>query len=509
MYKIIIRLLLIIIMFPFLSGSSYALESSEILNTDHFIIQFDVNNSSCAAALAPRLESYHELITSFLDTEITNKVKIVLTTHDNENLQIIKNNSELYIFTDSNLNDPEQNIYGDIFSLYLQNVTLNAGGRSSLDKNFTSALMRYPITEHKFTELIINDFAVNSGITAVKFKNIKTYNNEIQFSIYTVLIDFIISDYNKKILMQSIKDADYYEGFYKALCAITGDSETVIEEKFNTYLSIQKSGSDAESDIKTLILKNDDGFTDISFDISGNGQIAVIQKKAGSFRLLLKKGEKDTVTYLNGSQKNSIFNDIDFAGNDKLALTETDKTGSTIHIFDTESNKITFSIFIPYLFISDINHLKGDEYIFSAVCGFTSDIYRLDITGRKFSIITESGNNYSPVMLNDKIYFISDTSKSSIMELDNKSGELKTLFSTDQKISHLDSSAGDKLVFSLKINGLEKIYAFDIKSGGLQRLTNEPASNILPRASEAGIFYFSFFKSKYRIFSSAYKPADI
>lgn len=496
-------------MLPSFTGNSYASGYSEILNTDHFIIQFDLKNSSCAAALAPRLELYHELITSFLDTEITNRVKIILTTRDNDNLQIIKSSSEQYIYTDGNLNDPEQNIYCDIFSLYLQNITLKSGGSLSIDKNFVSALMRYPVTEKKFTELIINDLAVNCGITAVEFKNIKTYHNEIQFGIFTALIDFVISSYNKKILMQSIRDADYYEGFYKALSAITGDSETVIAEKFNAYLSKHESGSDADLDTKKEFLKNNDEFTDISFDISGNGQIAVIQKNSGGFRILLKNGEKDSAIPLNVSQSGSTFNDIDFAGNNKLALTETDKTGSTIHIFDIGSNKITASISMPYLFISDINYLKDDEFIFSAGCGLTSDIYTIDITGGKFSIITQSGNNYSPVMLNDKIYFISGTTKSNIIELDNKSGELKTLFSTEQKISHLDNAAGGKLVFSLKLNGLENIYTLDIKSGGLQRMTDGASSNILPRATETAIFYFSFYKSKYRIFSTAYKQADM
>jgi hypothetical protein len=509
MHKKIIRFLLLFIIFLFCTGNSYALSSSEILNTDHFIIQFDSKSSSCAAALATRLESYHEIITSFLDIEITNRVEIFLAAHDNEKLQIIKNSSALYISTDGNLIDPDKNIYSDIFNLYLQNITINAGGNSSIDKNFINALMCYPVTDQKFTELIINDLAANSGITDVQFKNIETYDNEIQFAVFTALITFIISDYNKKILMQSIRDTHYYDGFYKALSSITGDSESVIAEKFNVYLLKQKSVSDAESDNKTLVLKNDDGFTDISFDISGNGQIAVIQKKTGSYRLLLKRGENETVISLNSSQKGSIFNDIDFAGDDKLALSETGKTGSTVHVFDTESNKMTVSIFIPYLFISDINHFKNNEYIFTAGCGLTSGIYTLNTSDGKFSIITESGNYYSPIMIKDKIYFISAAAESNIMEFDKKSNELKTLFSTDQKISHLDSAAEGKLIFSLKLNGLENIYTLDIKSGNLQRITNGASSNILPRVSETGIFYFSFYKSKYRIFSADHKPADI
>jgi len=506
MNKTIIKFQILFLIFTCLFLSKNGFTSAQILTTDHFIIRFNNNSVNCAVASASRLELYHNIITSYLGIETMDRVNIFLTPEKNISFIPVKKHNELYISTDSNFTEPENKIYNELFLLYLREIMPDGKGISIIDKNIILALMRYPVTEQKFTELIINDLVNNSKITSIEFTGINKYDKEIQLSIYTALIDFITIDYTKKTLIQALKDADYYGGFYESLSKITGDSVQVISGNFSSYL--QKHKSDMNIASNKLLHENGE-YTDISYSISENGQLAVLQKNNGDFRLILKDEKTITKNILKHSENGTVFKNPVFISNNQIALTEIHESGSTIHIYNTGSKTFSGKMYIPYLFISDINYLKDRSFIFSAGCGLTSDIYTLDMNTGKFNIITESGNNFSPAILNDKVYFISNTDKSSIIELNVKSGEIKTLFSTDQKISHLNSAKGEKLIFSLKISGLENIYTFDLQSGNLHRVTNDLNSSIAPQIYERHIFYLLFFKSKYQLFVNEYNPADI
>jgi len=503
------KILFLILTSLFVSGNISDLVSSEILTTDHFIINFNLNNSSCAVALAGRLESYNESAASFLEIETMEKINVFITSERNINFNPINKSNELYISTDSDLTDPENIIYNKIFLFNLRSIMNDGKGLSTLDVNFINAIIGYTVTEKNLAELIVNDLVNNSSITSIEFDKINKYTNDVQLSIYTALINFIITVYDKKILIQTLKDADYYGGFYDSLSSITGDSITSISEKFNSYLKKHESDLYNVSNSKKQMQQESDEFIDTCYSISENGQIAVLQKKSDSFRVVIKNEKNNVEINLDHSENGTIFNNLIFLDNEQLALTEIHKSGSTIHIYNTVSNQSVGKVFLPYLFISGIDYSGDKKFIFSAVCGLTCDVYTLDMNSGILKILTESGNNYSPVILKDKAYFISGTNKSSIIEFNIRSGEMKTLFSTDQKISRLKSANGEILIFSLKINDLDNIYTLDVQSGNLRKYINDIASCISPGISGPNIYYLSFFKSKYRLFFTAYNPADI
>jgi len=477
--------------------------ADKVLNADHFVINYNLNNHNYALNLAGKLESYHDVISSFLETDPLNKLNILISENVKPSEDIENNfNIDFIISNGSSFNNPEIEIRKKIFIKYLQNITRNGNGLVIIDKNFIEALSDYPWIGNQFINLIISDMVNEAGISSVDFKKISNYNKDEQQIIYTALIDFIITDYGKKILIQSLKDTNYYNGFYKSLSKITGNSITVISNQFNSYLEKKKSVFPVKSLNKKEQLHSDDEFNDISFSISRDEQIAILQRNEDKFRVFLKQQKNDKIIILNKTTGESFFNQVLLINDEKLVVTEILPSGSNIHIFDIKNNQFTSKKFIPFLFISDIKLLNNMNLIFSAECGISSSIYIINLNMQEFRIITGSGFNYSPVVIKDKLYFISNTDKYYIVESDINNEEFKTIFSSDQKISSLSQTSELLLIFSMKINGLENIYSFDLISGNLQHVIDDYNSYLKPEISREQIYYLLYYKRGYHIFYS-------
>jgi len=126
----------------------------------------------------------------------------------------------------------------------------------------------------------------------------------------------------------------------------------------------------------------------------------------------------------------------------------------------------------------------------------------VNVNNGDLDILTETGANHFPVMLKNKTYFLSNKNKFSIIELDSRSGTFKTLFSTEQEITRLNSDNDKLLVFSMNMNGSDNIFTIDVQSGNLSQITKGINSNLAPQISGKYLYYFSFFKSRYQIFYS-------
>jgi len=342
-------------------------------------------------------------------------------------------------------------------------------------------------------------------ITAIDLKRIEKYNKYEQFAVYTAFIDFIISSYGKKIFVQSLKDLDYYNSFIESLSKISGDTVFSISDNFNAYLHDRKSDLTHGFDKKNLFFSEIDKFTDVSYSIAENHQVAVLKRNEKLYKCILKNGVSESSMILANSEAESIFSDLVFISNDQIAFLEVLESGSIVHIYDIKTNKFMNKFFFPLLFISDINPLGDKKLIFSATSGLKSNLYTVILASGEIDILTESGSNYCPVFLNDKVYFISRGSRSSIVELNTKSLEKKILFSTDQKIYNLNhaKTVSSKLIFNLGMDGIDNIFLYDLKYGDLHQITSENNSHLYPDLSGTNIYFFSFYRGEYRLF---FKP---
>lgn len=508
------QIIIIILSILFITKNSSAISTEKVLTTDHFKINYNQNNSSLAVTVALKSESCNDSITTFLELESPSRINIFIS--ENSGQKIYRKVNDLYVESNGNFDLSEKALYQNIFMVYLHNIFQNRKGFKITGESFVSAIIQYPGLERGMIETQINDLVNYSQISSIDLTGIGKYSNDEQTIIYIALTDFIISSYGKNIFIQSLKDTAYYDNYFLSLSKITGIPIMTISDNFNTFLCKYKHQQSEESENNKKLFHDIDEFSDISYSISVNNSVAVLQKNINIFRLLLKSGENFNSISLEQSECESFYSDVMFFDNNRIALIEILKSGSTIHIFDIKNNKFSDKKFLPSLFISaiapadDSNNSSEKHYnmIFSALCGSSSDIYTFNIETGDFNVLTENGYNYFPVSLKDKIYFVSNTDKGSIIESDFKSGKIKTLFSTERKIFHLAVADENTVVFSTKINGLENIFSFDLTSGKLCQVTSDSHSNLSPRITGKKIYFLSFYRSKYRLFFDIYNPAE-
>lgn len=480
-----------------------AFSATGILSTDHCIINYSAESSSYAITLAAKLESSYSVVTSFLEINPMSKINVFISPKNaSENFLKSDNNMNLYIPTESNPDMIESELYNQIFHFYLKKTVSNSLGLSAIDENFIDNIVMFPVKKRRYIDLILNDLVNVLQITSIDFKKIGVYSKSEQSELYTALIDFIISNYGKKILVQSLKDSNYYNGFSEALSGITGDSLSLINSNFNKYLLNKKNDSPIASGNKNLLFSEDDEFSSISFSISENGQAAELKKSKNSFILTFPNRTGSAGIILKNSETGSSFNDLVFIDNNQLAVVEIIDSGSIIHIYDIKSSKFINKVTIPLLFISDLNPLTEGSLIFSATSGLRSNIYSINIADGVLDILTDTGNDYSPVMSGNKIYYISRKTINRIIEFNRITGENKILFSTEQDISNLNCGKANNglLVFNVGTDGLNNIYTYNLQSSSLQQFIKDVNSNLKPQISGRYIYYYSLYKSQIRIF---------
>ncbi|MCL1834374.1 MAG: hypothetical protein FWG49_07730, partial [Leptospirales bacterium] len=225
----------LIILILFTHKISPASTDDKTLITDHFAINFNAENSAYTFAIAARLEAYNVIITSFFETDFLERVNVFIA---NSKSKYISNNESggIYISADENFFDTEKKIYEDLFLIYLERLMYGIEGLDRIDKNFIKVLISFPKMEQENLNAILSDLINESLSSPINIENIGSCHEAIQREIYTAFTHYIISDYGKKIFIQSLKDAEYYNGFFKALSSITGEEIDKISEKFNLFL---------------------------------------------------------------------------------------------------------------------------------------------------------------------------------------------------------------------------------------------------------------------------------
>ena len=304
-------------------------------------------------------------------------------------------------------------------------------------------------------------------------------------------------------MIQSLKDADYYNGFLESLSAITGDSREKILYSLKLYIDKEKQRGPVLQGKDVNIVCRSDDYSDIGVSISGNGQSAVLQERESRYRILMKRGEDEKVLVLKKSENGSFFSSLLFLNNNLIGTVENVKSGSVIHLYNTESDSIR-KLNVPYLYISDINPVNTETVVFSATCGINSNIYTININTGELTILMDSGNNFSPVLLKDKLYYVSRLKDYRIIELNILSGDLKTIYTSPGRISRIKPGNENELLFSMNTGGFYNIYSIDPRSGNQRPVILNKNYNLLSLVSGRYIYYLSYYKSSYRLFMNEY-----
>jgi hypothetical protein len=486
---------------------TYAVDSARTITSPHFIILYDISESSIAIQSASDLESFHDTISGFLEADPLEKFHVKISGNFGITIPaggFYREQSILHINPGADYNRTKVELYDNLFIIFLSKLVHAKTIGSVLEKNLISALKQHPVTSREIQSIKFSDLVNIEDISSINLNNISKFHPEQQQIIYSAFIDFIISSYGKKILVQSLKDTVYYGGFFKSVSMITGKTAADIETGFNSWLKQFKSGSRLNAGTKIEAVHLKDEFNDTSFSISEDGQTAILQVKNTKFRILIKNGSSEMIIPLEKTESDNSFNELLFINNNRLAVVEILKSGSKILIYDILRGEFVKTIIFPYLFINEVKCSGIEKMIFSARCGSKSDIYTYDIKSEEFNIITDSGKNYSPLLLNDKAYFVSVTDKSSITELNIITGESKSIFSAEREISDLNRADDNTFTFLMNINGNDTVYIMDSQSGNLSRMSLVIPSINKPRVSGRFIYFFSFFKSRYRLFKYEY-----
>ncbi|PKL17977.1 MAG: hypothetical protein CVV49_08255 [Spirochaetae bacterium HGW-Spirochaetae-5] len=358
--------------------------------------------------------------------------------------------------------------------------------------------------DRQFQNIMLNDLVNIEKITPVSVNKISSINPAKQQLVYSAFIDFIISRYGKKVLIQSLKDAVYYKGPFNSITMITGDSAETIEREFNSWLLLYKSGCRQTTDAEIKLIHMSDDYKDSFYSVSDEGQIALLQVKDNQYRIFIKNQSDGEMIPLKKTGTQSSFNGLIFLGKSRFAVIEILTEGSKLLIYNIPEKKILKEIHLPYLFIDEVKYSDKEKFIFSARCGSHSDIYTFDIKTDQFNILTESGKNYSPLILNNKAYYVSESDKSSITELDLSTGESKSIFSSERKISDLNRVNNHTFTFFMNLNGTDTLYIMDTLSGNFTRIKTDSLSIFKPQIAGRHIYFFSFFKGSYRLFTYEY-----
>ena len=506
MYKYIVTgIFFLVLLLSVFQRNIIASDNGKILETDHFIIKSELKSGSHSIAFAQKLETYHGIITSFIEYEPLQKTNVLIIQEKNFSAflpDLFITGNQLIINSDEHFYDPENILYNKLFISYLEKSMNSRSPSSVLDNTFLNSLLNYSISGSNVIGVVVNDLVNNMGLLTVDLKNIRKYKSSIQEIIYTAFIEYIISTYGKSILTQSVKDAYYYDNIFNALSIITGTSGEDIVKGFNHYLSGYKNSVN-KNEIKKILDTGDNEYTNISFAILKN-DIAVLQKNKETYRILLKNSTGSRIIELKHSEKDSSFNDVIFIKNNSVIVTEIINKGSVILIYDINSKKINNKFILPYMYLTSSCTDDENYLIFTALCGQYSDIYMINLLTGRLDNITESGNNYYPVKIKDRLYCISVTDKCSIIEIIKHSGEVRTLFSTNQKISDLSVMDENYLIFTMEMNGISNIYRLNVQGKNLSQITNGRCLNHTPRFLNNKIYYFSYHKSRYRIFFMEY-----
>ena len=507
LYKIIFLITVL-----FLSKSSYSDYADRTIATPHFIINYNTNISSYAVMLSSELESCNNQISVFFETDMLERVHVFITEGNAKAVTAEELNSKynkIYISSSENFNDVKSEIYRKIFLIHLRKIIQNENLTSVIDESFIDAILQYTLSDKHFINTILFDLVNNEQINTADTDKIKKLNKEQQQGIYTAFIDFVISGYGKKILIQSLKDCGYYNGVFNSISMITGDSIPVISEKFTSWLLKHKSTNTIEQRNGKITIHKDDGFIDCLYSLSEDEQSAVIQIKNGKSRIIFKNGLEEQIISLKNTESTSYFSDIDFINNNQLIIIEVLQNGSSILLYDILQKKFHQKVLLPFLFITHASTFNNESLIFSAVCGKESNIYTFNMTNSEFNILTESGNNHMPLMLNNKAYFVSSGDNNKITEMDATTGKIKTLFSTDSKISDLNRVDDDTVIFSMHISNQDSIYTMNVNSNALKKISINNLSIMKPEISGKHIYFFSFYKSRYKLFSTEYSGEGI
>ncbi len=491
----------------FVSGSAYAVNSSRTLTTSHFIIKYNISESNPAILLSLDIESIYDTISSFLNFDPLEKIHVNVTEDLSSMIptaELYQDNNFLSVYAGGDYNRIKSELHDKLFTVFLRKLIQTQNITSVIDENLFWALTRYPVTSREFQNIKLNDLVNIEGLNLIKLNKISKFNKNQQQIIYSAFIDFIISSYGKKILIQSLKDTVYYNGFLKSISMITGYSAADIENGFNSWLLQYKSDDRLQTDGKMELIHFNDEYNDSSYSISDDGQSAILQMKDDKYRILLKSAKPEEIIYLKNSEAGSSFNELFFIGNSRIAVIEILQTGSKIFLYDIPGKNFFKTIPLFHLFISEIKYSGEGTFIFSAMCGSHSDIYTIEIKTGQFNILTESGNNYSPIILDNKVYFVSMNDKSDIRELDNNTGGVKSIFSAEGKLTDLNRVDNHTFTFSMNINGKDTLYVMNTKSGSFIRVNIASPSILKPRITGRYIYFFSFFKSRYRLFRYEY-----
>jgi len=133
---------LIIITF-FLSKEVYAFQCEKILSTDHLVVNYESDEIGYAISLAGKIESFYTSVTSFLEINPPDKLRIFISKEKNINYFLTASNRSrinFFIPSGSNLNIIENEIYNNICRTFLNNITGNNQGVSSVNEIFFKAI---------------------------------------------------------------------------------------------------------------------------------------------------------------------------------------------------------------------------------------------------------------------------------------------------------------------------------------------------------------------------------
>ncbi len=502
-----LQILLIVLSGLFISKSSYSFDAERIITTSHFIISYTVTDSNPALVLASELEISHNIISGFIEIDPLEKIHVNLSggssiIDSGAELKILQ--GVLYVPMSENFNTIKNKLYSKLFYIYLQklmhyeNLTVIPG------ENLVEAIIQYPLMERHVLNAMLYDLVNIEKITAIDPGKIDRFNKYQQGVIYNLFIDFIISSYGKKILIQSLKDTVYYSGLINSISMITGDTSSAIADNFNLWLLKFNAENRLESLTEKKSISAEDGFQNCAYSISENGLSALLQLKDNSYRIFIKNTGAGQILKLAETENNSYYNEIVFMNENQLIIIEVVQNGSRILLYDISKKEFSKAVLIPYLFISEAASSENNMILFSADCGAKSDIYTYNIYTEQLEILTVSGINRFPVRMNKKVFCISGINSGSIVELYKTTGESRVLFSAERRISYLKKVNEETVTFLMNINGRDSMYIMNVLTGNMQKINLNDISILKPQISGRYLYFFSFYKSKYQFFSTLY-----
>jgi hypothetical protein len=312
--------------------------------------------------------------------------------------------------------------------------------------------------------------------------------------------EYLVTEYGKDTAAQSIKDAAYYDGFFKSLCRVTGKDVKLIFEGFRIFLDRYVApGKPEEYDIISGL--NGLSYSVVSHCCSADGKTyAFIAEGKDDYYLFSMKGGLTSSSLVSSVSGDIRPSSVTILG-ENIVISGYDRYGSVLLCYDGNGSKLLWEKKFPFIYI---NHIHGDRsglrLLFSARVDGQSSLFIYDM--KSVAVLKTEDDGIDIIdpsfTTSDKILYVRRDNIYSLVFFDAAAGTADEVYRSSNSICGPVEDPSGRILFSETSRGVTDIRYIDRSGGTADKLTDGSTSNIYPLFMNGRLIFLNYYKGSYR-----------